>query len=53
MQKTEIVIFLTPHIINGDVHTDPDEYLETTPTLKGDKTYYDPLPKDESTVPVP
>ena len=53
MQKTEIVIFLTPHIINGDVHTDPDEYVNTSPTLKGTKTYYDPLPKDESTVPVP
>ncbi len=53
MQKTEIVIFLTPHIINGDVHVDTEEYLKTTPTLKGAKTYYDPLPKDESTVPVP
>ena len=53
MQKTEIVIFLTPHIINGDVHADPDEYLDVTPALKGPKTYYDPLPKDESTVPVP
>ena len=53
MQKTEIVIFLTPHIINGDVHTDPEEYLDRTSTLKGVKTYYDPLPKDESTVPVP
>ena len=53
MQKTEIVIFLTPHIINGDVHTDPEEYVSTTPSLKGSKTYYDPLPKDESTVPVP
>jgi len=53
MQKTEIVIFLTPHIINGDVHTDPDEYLSTTSTVKAIKTYYDPLPKDESTVPVP
>ena len=53
MQKTEIVIFLTPHIINGDVHASPEEYLKTTPTIKGNKTYYDPLPKDESTVPVP
>jgi MSHA type pilus biogenesis protein MshL len=53
MQKTEIVIFLTPHIINGDVHIDPEEYLKTTSTDKGTKTYYDPLPKDESTVPVP
>jgi len=53
LQKTEIVIFLTPHIINGDVHTDPGEYINTTSTLKGTKTYYDPLPKDESTVPVP
>jgi len=51
--KTEIVIFLTPHIINGDVHQDPDEYIATTPTQKSIKTYYDPLPKDESTVPVP
>ena len=53
LQKTEIVIFLTPHIINGDVHADPEEYVNTTSTLKGSKTYYDPLPKDESTVPVP
>jgi len=53
MQKTEIVIFLTPHIINGDVHTDYEEYLKTTPTIKGEKTYYDPLPKVKSTVPVP
>ncbi len=52
MQKTEIVIFLTPHIINGDVHADPEGYIKTTPTLKGDKTYYDPLPKDESTIPL-
>ena len=27
MQKTEIVIFLTPHIINGDVRSDPEKYL--------------------------
>ena len=53
MQKTEIVIFLTPHIINGDVRANAEEYLKTTPTIKGEKTYYDPLPKDESTVPVP
>lgn len=53
MQKTEIVIFLTPHIINGNVHTDEKTYLESTPTIKGSKTYYNPLPKDESTVPVP
>ncbi len=53
MQKTEIVIFLTPHIINGDVRANPEEYLKTTSTLKGAKTYYDPLPKDKSTVPVP
>lgn len=53
MQKTEIIIFLTPHIINGDVYADPDKYLRTTSTFKGTKTYYDPLPKDESTVPVP
>jgi len=53
MQKTEIVIFLTPHIINGDVRADPEKYLKNTSTLKGEKTYYDPLPKDESTVPVP
>lgn len=53
MQKTEIVIFLTPHIINGDIRADPQEYLKTTSTVKGDKTYYDPLPKDESTIPVP
>jgi general secretion pathway protein D len=53
LQKTEIVIFLTPHIINGDVHTDPEGYLKTTSTFKGEKTYYDPLPKDKSTVPVP
>ena len=53
MNKTEIVIFLTPHIMKGDVHTDSDEYIKTTSSLKGDKTYYDPLPQDESTVPVP
>jgi MSHA biogenesis protein MshL len=53
MQKTEIVIFLTPHIINGDVRINPEEYINSTSTLKGVKTYYDPLPKDESTVPVP
>src|SRR5262249_55964413 len=53
MQKTEIVVFLTPHIINGDVRTDPEEYMNTTSTIKGEKTYYDPLPKDHSTVPVP
>ncbi len=53
MQKTEIVIFLTTHIISGDTHNDPGEYLQTTSTFKGTKTYYDPLPKDESTVPVP
>ncbi len=52
MQKTEIVIFLTPHIINGDVTNDPKEYVKTTSTSRGIKTYYDPLPKDESTVPV-
>jgi len=53
MQKTEIVIFLTPHIINGDVHIDSDDYIASTPTVRGEETYYDPLPKDESTVPVP
>ena len=53
IQKTEIVIFLTPHIINGDVHADYQGYLKTTPTIKGEKTYFDPLPKDRSTVPVP
>ena len=53
MKKTEIVIFLTPHIINGDVRANSEEYLKTTSTLKGEKTYYDPLPQDESTVPVP
>ena len=52
VHKTEIVIFLTPHIINGDVHADPDDYADSTPTIKHDKTYFDPLPKDESTVPV-
>jgi type II secretory pathway component GspD/PulD (secretin) len=53
MQKTEIVIFLTPYIINGDVRIDPKEYLKRTSAFKGTKTYYDPLPRDESTVPVP
>jgi general secretion pathway protein D len=52
-QKTEIVIFLTPHIINGDIHQDPDEYVNSSPTLKRVKTYSDPLPQDESAVPVP
>jgi type II secretory pathway component GspD/PulD (secretin) len=33
--KTEIVIFLTPHIINGDVHVDPGKYL----MIKEDKHY--------------
>jgi len=51
--KNEIIVFLTPHIINGDVRAYPEDYLKQTPTLKGEKTYYDPLPKDESTVPVP
>jgi len=53
VQKTEIVIFLTSHIINGDVRSDPEKYIQSTPSLKGDKTYFDPLPRDESTVPVP
>jgi MSHA type pilus biogenesis protein MshL len=53
VKKTEIIIFLTPHIINGDVNTDTEKYLKTTSSLKGVKTYFDPLPKDESTVPVP
>jgi general secretion pathway protein D len=53
LQKTEIVIFLTPHIIRGDVHANPDELINSTVRLKGDKTYYNPLPRDESTVPVP
>jgi len=53
MQKTEIVIFLTPHIISGDVRITPRDYVSTTSTVKAVKTYYDPLPKDESTVPVP
>jgi len=52
-QKTEIVIFLTPHIISGDVLVNPQEYLNKASRMKGIKTYYDPLPKDESTVPVP
>ena len=52
MQKTEIIIFLTPHIINGDVREDPNKYLKSTPSLKAVKTYYDPLPEDESTIPV-
>jgi type II secretory pathway component GspD/PulD (secretin) len=34
-EKTEIVIFLTPHIISGDVHVDPD----LLPRLKEDKIY--------------
>ena len=51
--ERELIIFLTPHIINGDVHVDPDEYTNSKLAVKGAKTYYDPLPKDESTVPVP
>jgi type II secretory pathway component GspD/PulD (secretin) len=53
MQKTEIVIFLTPYIINGDARSDPREYLKKTSTLKSERIYYDPLPRDKSTVPVP
>lgn len=49
--KTEIVIFLTPKIISGDVAISPDEY--DYPTIKSNKNYYNPLPKDESTIPVP
>ena len=33
--KSEIVIFLTPHIISGDVHVDPDKYF----SIKGNKPY--------------
>lgn len=51
-KKTEIVIFLTPHIISGDVHQDPD-YNEPE-TIKANKTYTNFLPfKDDQTVPVP
>ncbi|MBI4309694.1 MAG: type II secretion system protein GspD, partial [Candidatus Omnitrophica bacterium] len=39
--KTEIVIFLTPHIISGDVRADPDTYSH--PTIKPGKTYYSPV----------
>ena len=53
MQKTEIVIFLTPHIMNGDIQNNPEDYLKNSPTIKMDKTYYDPLPKDQSSFPVP
>jgi len=53
LEKTEIVIFLTPHVINGNVNNNPDDYVDATATKDAPKTYYDPLPKDESTVPVP
>ena len=49
--KTEIVIFLTPHIITGDVQVNPDKYPYMT--IKSNKTYYNPLPKNTSTDPVP
>jgi general secretion pathway protein D len=53
VQKTEIVIFLTPHIINGDVHTDPEDYIKSSPTLKKTHTYSDYLPRDDTSPPVP
>ncbi len=37
MQKTEIIIFLTPHIINGDVHKDADEYISTRSPIEADR----------------
>ena len=49
--KTEIVIFLTPHIISGDVRVDPETYHY--PATRTSRTYYNPLPKDRNTVPVP
>lgn len=52
VKKTEIVIFLTPHVINGDVRENPESYKETE-AIKSQKTYYNPLPKNESTQPVP
>jgi type II secretory pathway component GspD/PulD (secretin) len=53
LQKTEIVIFLTPHIIKGDVPADAAQYIKDSPAAKAEKTYYNPLPKTKSTVPVP
>ncbi len=50
-EKTEIVIFLTPRIISGDVHIHPESYQH--PSIKTNETYYNPFPKDESSVPVP
>ena len=51
MDKTETVIFLTPHIISGDVHVDPEKF--EAPTIKANKTYYNPFFKDEQSIPVP
>ncbi len=47
--KQEIVIFLTPHIINGDIEAPAEELTGT----KANETYFNPLPKDKSIVPVP
>lgn len=49
--KTEIVIFLTPHIITGDAHVDFDKY--PFPNLETNKSYYNPLPKNKTRVPAP
>lgn len=49
LTKQEIVIFLTPRIINGDIEAPAEELTGT----KASKTYFNPLPKDKSIVPVP
>jgi general secretion pathway protein D len=46
IRKTETVVFLTPHIMTGDVHTDPNTYSEID--LKRNKTYYSPVHEDSS-----
>ncbi len=50
INKTEIVIFLTPHIITGDVRVDPKQYPYKI--QGGSTTYYNPLPQNTSTHPL-
>ncbi len=41
INKTETIIFLTPHIISGDVHVDPEKY--PLADIKEGETYYSPV----------
>ncbi len=41
INKTETIIFLTPHIISGDVHVDPERYPLVD--IKQGETYYSPV----------